>query len=125
MIEGKNTMTRTRAPARDRPGPDEDSRKLNIQNSRELVLGRYGGTTGNFVLVVGRECEANGADELVECGAESLVEAIERRTPLSRKGGVAGNRIEQPGSEGSAESVEELQEEQADRISLGRQSIAT
>jgi hypothetical protein len=43
---------------------------------------------------------------------------------LSRQGGIAGNRIEQSGGEGSAESVEQLQEDQADRISLGRQSIA-
>src|SRR6516225_8854367 len=89
------------------------------------VLGRYGGTNGNFVLVDRRSCEADGPYEAVERGADGLIEAIEEGKPLARQGGVAGDRVEEAGREGSAEPVEEFQEDQTDGISLGRQSVAT
>src|SRR5215469_2704851 len=82
------------------------------------------GTNGNFVLVGRRRCQADGGCELVEDGGETLVEAVEQRTLLSRKGGVTGNRIKETGGERRAEPVEELYEDQADRVSLGRQLVA-
>src|SRR5690349_17749287 len=43
---------------------------------------------------------------------------------MSREGGIAGDGVEQSGGEGSAEPVEEFQEDQAERIARGRQSVA-
>jgi hypothetical protein len=68
---------------------------------------------------VGEKSKADQTDELVECNAESLVEAVEPGTLGWGKDGIAGNGIEQTGGKGSAQPIEEFQENQADGIALG------
>ena len=90
-----------------------------------VTLGRYGGINEDFVLVDGwGECEAEGSQEMVEVVGEALVEAVELRTLWRREGGVAGIGIEKAGGQRRVDAVEELQEDQADRIALGRQAVA-
>src|SRR5258708_37283475 len=52
-------------------------------------VGRYGGLNGDFVLVEGQgEVEADGVDELVEVGGDSLIEAVEMRSFPGREGSI-------------------------------------
>jgi hypothetical protein len=92
---------------------------------RDAHLGRHGGINEDFVLVGGwGECEAEGSQEMVEGVGNALVSAVERRAPAVGEGLVSGDRVEESSGERSVDAVEEFQEDQADRISLGRQTVA-
>src|SRR6478672_4535233 len=61
---------------------------------------------------------------MVEGVGKTLVKAVERRALGVGEGLVDGNRVEESSDERSVDAVEEFQEDQADRISLGRQTVA-
>ena len=61
---------------------------------------------------------------MVEGVGKALVQAVERRAVGVGEGLVSGDRVEESSGERSVDAVEEFQEDQADRISLGRQAVA-
>ena len=61
---------------------------------------------------------------MVEGVGKALIEAVERRTLAVGEGSVSGDRVEESSGQWSVDAVEEFQEDQADRISLGRQTVA-
>ena len=61
---------------------------------------------------------------MVEGVGKALVQAVERRAVGVGEGLVSGDRVEESSGERSVDAVEEFQEDQADRISLGRQTGA-
>src|SRR5438132_4896989 len=62
---------------------------------------------------------------MVEGVGKALVKAVERRALAVGEGLVGGDRVEESSGERSEDAVEEFQEDQADRISLGRQTVAS
>src|SRR5713226_200244 len=60
---------------------------------------------------------------MVEGVGKALVKAVERRVLAVGEGLVSGDREESSGQR-SVDAVEEFQEDQADRISLGQQTVA-
>jgi hypothetical protein len=66
--------------------------------------------------------EADGTDEAVEIVDNSLIEAIELGSLLGLESGVGGNRTEQAGGERRIDALEELQEDEANRVSVWRES---
>src|SRR5260370_27240202 len=68
-------------------------------------VGRYGGLNGDFVLVEGQgEVEADGVDELVEVGGDSLIEAVEMRSFSGRGGRLGLDGGEETGGGGGRKS---------------------
>src|SRR6266404_3942252 len=61
---------------------------------------------------------------MVEGVGKALVEAVERRALAVGEGLVSGDRVEESSGEWSVDAVEEFQEDQADRISFGQQTVA-
>ena len=89
------------------------------------TLGRYGGINEDFVLVERwGEGEADGSQEMVEGVGKTLVKAVKRRALGVGEGLVGGNRVEESSGQRSIDAVEEFEEDQADRISFGRQAVA-
>src|SRR5947209_20630413 len=62
---------------------------------------------------------------MVEGVGKALVKAVERRALAVGEGLVSGDRVEESSGQRSVDAVEEFQEDQADRISLGRQTVAS
>jgi hypothetical protein len=67
-----------------------------------------------------REGKAEGAEEVVEAVGNAATEAIEWRAFVPRQSGVAGDGLQDRGGEGRVDTIER----QADRVALGRQSVA-
>src|SRR6266436_4787880 len=61
---------------------------------------------------------------MVEGVGKALVKAVERRALAVGEGLVSGDRVEESSGQRSVDAVEEFQEDQADRISLGQQTVA-
>src|SRR5271165_428952 len=61
---------------------------------------------------------------MIEGVGKALVKAVELRALRVGQGLVSGNRVEESGGKWSVDAVEEFQEDQADRISLDRQTVA-
>src|SRR4051812_6545571 len=90
-----------------------------------MRLGRYGGINEDFVLVGGwGECKADGSQEMVEGVGKVLVKAVEQRALRVGEDLVSGDRVKESSGERSVDAMEEFQENQAYRISFGRQTVA-
>jgi hypothetical protein len=71
-----------------------------------------------------RSFEADGVDERVEVVNDALVEAVELRSALAGKRGVGLDRRQQAGGQRGVDALKELQEDEADRIALGKNPLA-
>ena len=81
----------------------------------------------DFVLVVGqlRGFQADSADEVIEVIDDALVEPIELGPLAQVESTVCGDWAEKACGEGGVDSLKELQENEADRISLWQELVAT
>src|SRR5436305_11675234 len=105
-------------------GASPHGRNIRYRVSTHLrrVLGRYGGINEDFVLVGGwGECKADGSQEMVEGVGKVLVKAVEQRALRVGEDLVSGDRVKESSGERSVDAMEEFQENQAYRISFGRQ----
>ena len=72
-----------------------------------------------------RGLEADGVNEFVEIVDNALIEPVELRSALAFELGVRLDGREQAGSQRSIDALEELQEDEADRITVGEEPVAT
>src|ERR1700740_3724395 len=73
--------------------------------------------------VESRGFETDSSDEGVEIVDDTLVEAIELRSPLGLKPGICFDRVEKASRKWRVDAFEEFQEDQADRVALREQLI--
>src|SRR5271166_2100711 len=73
-----------------------------------------------------RSCgfEADGLNELVEIVDDALVEAVELRSVLALEAGVGLDGREEAGGQRGVDAFEELQEDEADRVAVGKEPVA-
>jgi len=111
-------------------GPGAQRESLNrIRPRGELfTLGRYRACSVDFVPVWGwesRSFEADGSDEGIEIVDEALIQAIELRSPLGFEPGICFDGAEKACREWGVNAFEELQEDEADRVPLREELIAS
>jgi len=70
-----------------------------------------------------RGFEADGSDEGIEIVDDALVEAIELRSPLRFEPGICFDGAEKACREWGIDALEELQEDEADRVPVGKELI--
>ena len=69
--------------------------------------------------------QTNGLHEFVEIVDDALIQTVELRPVLAVERSVALDRREQAGSQRRVDALEELQEDEADRIPVRREPVAT
>jgi hypothetical protein len=69
--------------------------------------------------------ETDGSDEGIEIVDDTLIEAIELRSPLGFEPGICFDGVEKARREWGIGAFEELQEEEADRVALREELIAS
>src|SRR5918996_4862977 len=82
------------------------------------------GTRILYSFAVSSRClQSDGAGEVIERVGDALVEAVQLRELLRRNLGLGEERSQEPGGKRSVEAVEELEEDHAEAVALGEQSI--
>src|SRR5271166_623492 len=89
-------------------------------------LDRYCACNEDFVRVWAGSCglEADGLNELVEIVDDALVEAVELGPVLAVEPGVGLDGREEAGGQRGVDAFEELQEDEADRVAVGKEPVA-
>jgi hypothetical protein len=64
-------------------------------------------------------------EEGVEVGDDALIQPVESMAFLFGETGIGGDWREEAGGERGVDAFEELQEDEADRIALGKEAIAS
>src|SRR5271166_2371598 len=68
--------------------------------------------------------KADSLNELVEIVDDALVEAVELGPVLAVEPGVGLDRREEAGGQRGVDAFEELQEDEADRVAVGKEAVA-